>query len=134
MIIYKATSTVSRKSYIGLTADLHKRKTEHLSLANQKCQYHFHKAIRKYGFHAFTWDILEECVDRDTAGDCEIELIAKYDTFHNGYNGTRGGDGGFNGFHTEETKQKIREASLGNIPGNKGKKRHYNPDGSYSYR
>lgn len=174
MLIYRATNTRNGKAYIGLTEDLHKRKTEHLCLANRGYQYHFHKAIRHHGFDSFVWETLEKCDSRDAAAQREVELIAEHDTFNNGYNGTEGGHGGFKARHTDETKRKISEtlrgrfkgklnqetrqkmsksakrrapasvetrakisaAGIGNKNGgsNKGKKRYYNLDGSYSFR
>lgn len=140
MIIYKATNTISGKAYIGITENLHKRRIEHKCLANRGFQFHFYKAIRKYGFDSFNWEILEECDDRKSAANREIELIVEHDTFDNGYNGTKGGDGGFKAAHTEETKKKISQGGMGNtnrkghIPANKGKRRYYNLDGSCYYK
>jgi hypothetical protein len=60
--IYKATNIYNGKSYIGFAARWPARKTEHLNESYREksaCYHtHFHRAIRKYGFDAFVWEII----------------------------------------------------------------------------
>lgn len=122
MLVYKATNVINKKSYIGITNNLSRRQDEHLRLAtNQKSDYHFHRAIRKYGYENFQWDILSEIDTREKSGLNEKKMIKKYDTFKNGYNSTTGGDRAFQ--MSSESKRKQSDSMKGNTngAGNKGK-------------
>ena len=88
-VIYKATCSITGKSYIGQTVrTLETRQKEHLKA---KDDYAFHRALRKHKPESFVWSILENCDDA-TLGDKEKYWISFYDTFRNGYNETEGGD------------------------------------------
>lgn len=93
--IYKFTSKTSNKSYIGQSVDILKRYNEHKNQAfNKKVHHyscHFYRAIRKYGFTDFIFEILEEC-SKKQLNEREMYWIQHYDTFHNGYNMTKGGE------------------------------------------
>lgn len=101
-VIYKYTSPTG-KSYIGQTINERKRKIQHKSSATNsldKAYNHaFHRAIRKYGFDSFTYEILWTIIDNDLEkvhnelNKMEVYYIGLYDTFKNGYNNTIGGDG-----------------------------------------
>ena len=70
-IIYRAYCVKTNKSYIGQTQrKLQERITQHKSESfNEESPgylYHFHRAIRKYGFDSFQWEVLET-VDCDKA-------------------------------------------------------------------
>ena len=70
-------------------------------------------ALRKYD----DWQIsiLHACKTRDVAKTVEIEEIRNHNSVApNGYNLTRGGEGSEGYHHTEESKEKNRQASLGN--------------------
>ena len=138
MIVYKATNTVNNKVYIGATTrTLNKRRKDHLSRARfsaknaryRTCWY-FHEAIQTYGADKFTWEVLCEVDNTKELYKKEIEYIALYQAFGpGGYNLSIGGKGnaGYkhsketvermrNRRHTEESKQKMRVANLGNKP------------------
>ena len=106
--IYKATNTISGKSYIGYTSNLEKRKKLHKKDAYSKPNSNslFHKAIRKYGFDSFVWETLFESEDKVyTHKVMEPHFISKYDTFlGEGYNLTPGGEGNTSP-RTEKSKQ-----------------------------
>lgn len=93
--VYKHTSLISKKSYIGYTCSgIMGRWKTHIRDVNQGRSTHLCNAIRKYGADQWEHTVLFETDDKDIAQQKEIELIEKYDTFNNGYNLTRGGDGG----------------------------------------
>lgn len=98
--IYKFTNKINGKSYIGQSIDIERRYKQHKASAldeknsNYNCS--FYKAIRKYGWDNFTHEILEE-VDKDEfnrvlLNTLEVEYIALFNSYKNGYNMTPGGD------------------------------------------
>lgn len=139
-IIYKYTSP-SGKSYIGQTIHPERRVEQHRKMEGDNA---FHRAIKKYGFDNFTYEVLVT-VDLDDEQELKQKLdfferfyIRKYKTFENGYNMTAGG-GGMIGFKMsdevrekmskaakgkvvlEETKRKMSKVRKGRQPWNKGK-------------
>lgn len=103
-LIYKCTCKTTAKVYIGQTIQKLKRRIgDHIKVSmNPKdpgYNYHFHRAIRKYGKDDFEWIVLEEIsaesieVLKELLNILEIEYVSKYDSFTNGYNSTKGGDG-----------------------------------------
>lgn len=118
-IIYKYTSP-SGKSYIGQTIDPERRMEQHRKMKGDDA---FHRAIKKYGFDNFTYEVLVT-VDLDNEQELKQKLdfferfyIRKYHTYGKGYNMTLGGDGSLGRVTSEETRHKISEA-------NKGKHNH----------
>ncbi|QWI10076.1 GIY-YIG nuclease family protein [Bacillus mycoides] len=95
MIIYKATNSVNGKVYIGLsTLTLEERiKGHYYHATNNHKNYYFYNAIRKYGWDAFTWEVIDQTDDYDELLQLEIHYIAKHNSYNNGYNSTKGGDG-----------------------------------------
>lgn len=61
MIVYKAISPFN-KIYIGITTcSLEKRMKEHFQTSKRnKDNYKFYNSIRKYGFHNFKWEIIDQ--------------------------------------------------------------------------
>ena len=96
MIIYKATNKLTKKIYIGQTSKtLKERKIAHKNSAKFGSKYHFHNAIRKYGFAVFEWKILEKDIKNKNELDIlEIKYIRKFNSIKNGYNISTGGGGG----------------------------------------
>ena len=89
MIIYKATNKLNNKIYIGQTVkDLSIRIRQHLyDSTKHKTNMLFHKALRKYGQEAFTWEIVMECNDYEELSKLEIYYIDYYNSLSpNGYN------------------------------------------------
>jgi group I intron endonuclease len=103
-IIYVATNLINRKIYIGQTTQKFQyRITSHKNrarrLKNVKSDYLLYRAIRKYGFSNFKWEVIEECRDSDL-NDREVFYIKQYNSYapdknSHGYNMTRGGDNYF---------------------------------------
>lgn len=122
-IIYKATSKTSGKSYIGVTSNFKQRKIRHKSAAynvknDKSSNTYFARAIRKYGFEDFTWDILFKTPNKQSAFEIyEKYFIAVYNTFlGEGYNLTEGGEG--NNLNkgiklSQTTKDKISKSMTG---------------------
>lgn len=114
--IYKCVNNINKKIYIGYThKHLEKRIIEHKSASTKRSEYLLHKAIRKYGFENFSWEIVFESFDKKYAL-CELEnhFINEYNSFYLngcGYNMTLGGQGGMSGkTHSDETKEKMKIA------------------------
>lgn len=114
-IVYKATSRINGKSYIGYTKNLKKRKSDHkYAAANNKYPNKvFHKAIRKYGWDSFDWEILFESEDKDLVYfGMEPHFITEYDTINNGYNLCYGGAGNSKP-RTEQEKKHLSDILKG---------------------
>jgi len=92
--IYAIVNKMSGKRYIGQTIrTLQSRRQSHMYSVKNKSDSLLHRAIRKYGKEAFSWEILESNVPKDKLDDLEIEYIQKFNTLHDGYNMTIGGVG-----------------------------------------
>ena len=107
--IYKLTLKESRKAYIGQTIrDIHERLKEHQQLSS-KCRA-ISNAIKKHGWENFDKEWYE--VPNDDLNFYEEMLVALLGTLSPcGYNLKEGG--GSTGKLSEETREKISEASLG---------------------
>lgn len=115
---------VNGKVYIGLTMQLFReRKKEHRKDSKKKDN-PFYRAIRKYGWTSFEWEVIDRADNREELNEKEIYWIAHYNSYSSkcGYNATRGGDS----FEfTDETKLKMAIA--------KGSKpfKVFNPQGEF---
>lgn len=114
--IYCHLNKINGKRYIGMSMfSMEKRWDEHVYLAlNNKYNFIFYKAIRKYGAGDDIWEhkILELCSSEKEAKDAEIKWIKQFNTNINnesgyGYNMTDGGEGTSGRPQTEESKSKI---------------------------
>ncbi len=113
-IIYMATCSISKKSYIGCTSQkFNQRKSQHKHRAlKSNKNLKFDNAIRKYGFDSFEWKILEECNSRDEMFSRERELIKSFNTLDGGYNSSEGGVWTLNGNKlSDDTKLKMSKSS-----------------------
>ena len=95
-VIYKATCLTNSKSYIGKDSNWPSRVKAHKCYAlTQDSNDVFHRAIRKYGWENFKWEILE-IVGDDDLDKLEQHHIKEHNTFYltgHGYNMTLGGEG-----------------------------------------
>jgi group I intron endonuclease len=99
-------------SYIGVTRNVDARWSAH-KRTDGFCSY-FYNAIKKYGSENFTFEVIAQAKDRDSAIWCEMTIIADRKTkCPNGYNLTNGGDGMHGYKMSEETKRKISEKNKG---------------------
>lgn len=94
--IYIIKNDINKKVYIGQTTmTVHERFMTHMkpSTAKQRSGYKLYMAVKKYGKEHFFVETLESNVPLEQLDMKEIQYIAKYDSFYNGYNSTKGGDG-----------------------------------------
>lgn len=110
-IIYKYTNKINGHIYIGQTTRPAQRKSQH---KNSKANDYFHRAIRKYGFDNFKYEVLYEFdlpanLLRTTLNIMEIRLI---DELKPEYNMTLGG-GGTSGY--KATIIQIKKITEGNL-------------------
>ncbi|MFP3041890.1 GIY-YIG nuclease family protein [Treponema primitia] len=120
-IIYKATNSINGKVYVGQTTlPIEKRKAQHKSDAKIKTG-HFQNAIRKHGFDAFVWMILDTAEGKEELDAKEEQWIKIANSCDNkfGYNVRSGGS---HGKLTEEAKNRISISRKGILPWNTGKK------------
>ena len=125
-IIYRATNLTNGKCYIGqTTGGLHRRCLAHLNESKRiksGCYNTlFSRALRKYGFENFKWEVLYENISKDQLNLAEICAVYGNDSFYDGYNLTAGGDGGLGCIPNSEIRRKMSLAQ-------KGKKK-YRPNG-----
>jgi group I intron endonuclease len=125
-VIYKWTNLVNGMSYIGQTINECERYRKHVQEPfnpnSRSYNYHFHRAIRKYGIENFHYSVLSKmrcpkCCAKEILNAQEQYYIKLYDTYKNGYNMTLGGDGN-NGRHmTEEQRKRQSEILKGRFAG-----------------
>lgn len=117
MIIYKATSKTSGKSYIGQTrSSLRERRQGHYDNL-KRYKNALGLAITKYGKDDFEWTIIQTCESIEELNKAEIKCIKEFNTVTpNGYNLTTGGEGGY--IRSEENRLKISKSKLGKTPKN----------------
>jgi len=120
--IYKVTNTINNKVYIGFDSNWPTRKKEHFRESSTSTRI-FHKAIRKYGWQNFEWEIIYQSKDRDyTLNVMEKYFIKEYNSFgENGYNMTVGGEGTFGFKISDDTRKLLSEKRAGKNNPNYGK-------------
>lgn len=94
--IYIIKNDINKKVYIGQTTmTVHERFMTHMkpSTAKQRSCYKLYMAIKKYGKNHFYVETLENNIPLEELDKKEIEYIAQYNSYYNGYNSTKGGDG-----------------------------------------
>lgn len=115
--IYKATNTINGKVYIGFDSNYPSRIKGHkISALKKYSDTHFHKAIRKYGWDNFTWEIIYQSIDGNhTLNVMEGYFITEHDSYYTGYNMTLGGEGSLGHKYTPTIESNImRSNSLKN--------------------
>lgn len=93
--LYIIRNDINNKVYIGKTyigyINRWKRHLQDLTKQN-KSNNKFYKAIKEIGINHFKIELIDQ-FEEGILEQKEIEYIAKYDSYHNGYNSTLGGDG-----------------------------------------
>lgn len=91
--VYKATNTKNNKVYVGFDSYWPNRQKSHES-ASKKWDTKFYRAIRKYGFENFIWEVIYQSLEYEhTLKVMEPFFIHEHDSYNTGYNATLGGDG-----------------------------------------
>lgn len=114
-IIYKVTNKINGKVYIGKTIyNLEKRRKRHESNSlNDKINYYFYRALRKYGWNNFEWEIIDRAKTEKELNLLEILYIEEYRHKGHVYNMTNGGDGVSGNKLSEESRKKMSEVHKG---------------------
>ena len=112
--IYLRRNKVNGKCYVGQTGNFDERQRQWRCLKLTYANKNISNDRVKYGFDAWTVEILAEADTRDEAWELEQRFINDFNTlWPNGYNLAKGG-GGANGCkHSDKTRQKISEANKG---------------------
>lgn len=115
--IYKLTHKESGKIYIGQSKHLKRRLNEHRrcekSDDKKGSQSVIRRAIKKYSFDAFDFEILLYCEEGEYMDMMETKLIQFYDCLvPKGYNVR---DGGNKVFMSEEGRKRVSKANLGRL-------------------
>lgn len=122
--IYKITNLINGKCYIGQSVQIEKRFEQHKRNFDNKNEktYNskFYRAIRKYGLENFSFEILEECNQKDL-NNKEIYWIKFFDSFNNGYNLTLGGENG-----VKVNRKELEDYFLKHSPKIKDIAKHFN--------
>ena len=105
-IIYSYKNKKNGKRYIGQTINPEQRKSCHIS-DSKKVDTKFYRAVRKYGWDSFEYEVLIESASRQELDSLEVEFIKKFNSIENGYNVRSGGE---HPNMSEETKKKIQKA------------------------
>jgi group I intron endonuclease len=116
MIIYCLININTGKKYVGKTKkDISVRFNEHIYNAfNLELDFYLYQSMRKHGSDAFSYEILEQCINEEKLDEQEKYWIKTLETYkpNIGYNGTMGGDGGH---ITPEIRAKISKANKGRV-------------------
>lgn len=91
-VVYKATNLRNGRIYVGSTIDLYARTKNYKRASNPRVKdsVFFHRALRKYGFDAFEWEIIEPVEDEVLLRRREQYWIDTLDPFYpRGYNTSR---------------------------------------------
>ena len=109
MIVYLCTNLINSKKYVGITSGtLNLRKSRHKCDAfTRNQQTKFCRALRKYGWENFSWEILTQKENFEELLNIEKEYISLFNSNKHGYNMTEGGEGVRGYKHTEEAKRKL---------------------------
>lgn len=95
---------------------VHERFMTHMkpSTIKKKSTYKIYNAVQKYGPENFYVETLEENIPLEYLDQKEIEYIAEYDSYVNGYNSTPGGDGRIiNKLNNEEELLLLAQSGIG---------------------
>ena len=110
--IYCFTNKVNNKKYIGQSYNIENRykshKRNYLNPNLQTYNTHFYRALRKYGFNNFIFEVLEESdsFNQDELNEKEIYYINKFNSFIDGYNMNYGGQ------YTSNINKKLNEEQV----------------------
>ena len=114
-ILYKTTNKINGKHYVGI------HRTDDLNDGYLGSGRNLRQAIKKYGVDAFEREVLKFCQSYDELIEEERKIVTtEFCMREDTYNIELGGAGGK--VWTEELRQTMSLAKMGNTPWNKGKK------------
>jgi group I intron endonuclease len=137
--VYLITNVLDGRVYVGKSNTYKNRWADHLAISRNKIKgkyYYLHRCIDTYGKINFNYEILEYFDSSEDAYERERQLIEKYNSTNHefGMNLLSGGRH-FNTHHpstiekmskqrtgfkfTEESKKKMSDSHIGQIPGNR---------------
>jgi putative endonuclease len=128
MIIYKITSLIDNKIYVGQSCvslnkriQFYKADVSSYKKGKYKARSRIIRALAKYGFENFTFIIIDNASSKEELDLKEKDWIRKLNSCDKkiGFNIQLGGFGV--GKHSDETKKIMSEKAKGRIPYNKGK-------------
>lgn len=107
------------KCYVGISSNIKKR-WENKGYG-YSTQIKFYRAIKKYGWDNFIYEIILTDLSLEEAYKWEKYYILKYNSVINGYNSDYGGAGAEGHTVSLESRQKMREKALGRKSKKKGR-------------
>lgn len=120
--VYVIKNIINSKVYVGISKNPNKRLLDHKN-NSKKQNYVLYKAIRKYGWNNFSFDIIYQTLNVAHVKEMESFFIREHKSFihfeeSNGYNMTLGGDG-LNGYKNKNPNKQAKEYQFINPEGNK---------------
>lgn len=111
--VYKITCLENGKMYFGITKmSISARMKKHRYFANSGKHFLISRAIKKYGWHSFSVEVVKQGLSMEDACRMEIRLISENRTcYENGYNMAEGGQTGI----SLRPETKLRKSIAGKI-------------------
>lgn len=112
--IYMIRNKINDKKYIGQAVDIDTRWATHIRELNDNNHNnrYLQNSWNKYGEDNFEFTIICLC-EEEELDEFEIDMIAHFDTYNNGYNLTLGGDGVRGYRYTDEQRARRSETLKG---------------------
>lgn len=118
-IIYKWTNLINNKVYVGKTINEKRRYREHLHYKKREENLPIHKALKKYGYDNFKYEVVFETRSNNKdnintiLNALEKHYIRKFNSNNKkyGYNLTKGGEGTL-GYKLTDEERKIRSERM----------------------
>ncbi|MDO8659563.1 MAG: NUMOD3 domain-containing DNA-binding protein [Candidatus Parcubacteria bacterium] len=112
-LIYRAVNRINGRAYIGQTIQgVEERIKEHKKDMIYYPDIKFYRALQKYGFDNFEWEVICDKIPYDMLNIYEIWFIDFYSSYICGYNSTIGGGGAPCSL---ETREKLSKKLKGRI-------------------
>jgi len=92
--VYKIINSVNNKCYIGVTVDVNRRFSEHMTRVDRRegCP-KLSNAVKKHGRDKFSVEVLYKTHTKSFAYTLEVTYIEYYNSYKEGYNASLGGEG-----------------------------------------